>query len=178
MGVWNQQARSEGSGWSHRLEYTAHHQRLYKAIQWNTHHRSHVHKIRMVHARERFSTAHGINSYGSGFVFSQLYLILQHQQYQYQNQHLSSYYNTAVCVGHIQTPLTRITLWIWIRYGMRCSHEWNNCQQQQCQCVKGLKDLISVVNMPARYIFVYMEGFRNGMMGVELSVTADSCDTI
>ena len=37
--------------------------------------------------------------------------------------------------------------------GLSCSHEWNN-------------------------IFVYMEGFRNGMMGVELSVTADSCDTI
>ena len=25
---------------------------------------------------------------------------------------------------------------------------------------------------------IQMEGFRNGMMGVELSVTADSCDTI
>ena len=36
------------------------------------------------------------------------------------------------------------------------------------------RDLAAVMNN----IFVYMEGFRNGMMGVELSVTADSCDTI
>src|SRR6202048_384920 len=44
--------------------------RIYSAssafVQWNTHHQSHVYKIRMVHARERFSTAHSINSYGSG----------------------------------------------------------------------------------------------------------------
>ena len=47
------------------------------AIEWNTH-RSYVYKIRMVHTRDRFSTAHSIKSYGSGFRVSQLYLILHY----------------------------------------------------------------------------------------------------